>query len=89
MMCTVIAFLTKEAVLKVERKLSLPSTWKAALWAGYGESTGLWVVVELGLAGEDALAADALKVISLKVLVQCILAGTIKFAARLQTVFVL
>jgi hypothetical protein len=47
------------------------------------------VVVELGLAGEDALAADALKVISLKVLVQCILAGTIKFAARLQTVFVL
>jgi hypothetical protein len=41
MMCTVIAFLTEEAVLKVERKLSLPSTWAAALWAGYGESTGL------------------------------------------------
>jgi hypothetical protein len=47
------------------------------------------VVVELGLAWENALAADALKVIPREMLVQCILAGTIKVAARLQAVFVL
>jgi hypothetical protein len=87
--CTVTAFLTKEAVLEVERKFSLTSAWTAALWTGYGEVAGLRVVVELGLAWENALAANALKVIPREMLVQCILAGTIKVAARLQTVFVL
>jgi hypothetical protein len=63
---TVTAFLAEEAVLEVERKLSLTGAWTVALWTGYSKSAGLSVVIELSLTWEDALAADALEVISLE-----------------------
>jgi hypothetical protein len=83
------ALLTEEAVLEMDRKLRLTGAGVIALRTGYGEGASLGVVIEFVLAGEDALAAYALEVISLEMLVHRTLVGAIKVAAWLQAMLVL
>jgi hypothetical protein len=51
------ALLTGEALLEMDRKLSLASAGAVALRAGYAEGTSLSMMIELVLAREDSLAA--------------------------------
>lgn len=56
---------------------------KPRLWAGYGKCAALGMVVEFSLTWEDTLAALALKVVLLKVVVQCNLIWTVEVASGL------
>jgi hypothetical protein len=53
------------------------------LWASYSKFTALGVVVELGLALEDTLAAHTLEVIALQMLLQDSLVRAIEITAGL------
>jgi monoamine oxidase len=57
MMRPEVALLAGEALLEMDRKLSLASTGAVALWAGYAEGASLSMMIELVLAREDSLAA--------------------------------
>jgi hypothetical protein len=57
MMRPEVALLAGEALLEMDRKLSLASTGAVALRAGYAEGTSLSMMIELVLAREDSLAA--------------------------------
>jgi hypothetical protein len=57
MMRPEVALLAGEALLEMDRKLSLASTGAVALRAGYAEGASLSMMIELVLAREDSLAA--------------------------------
>jgi hypothetical protein len=48
---------TGEALLEMDRKVSLASAGALALRTGYSECASLSMVIELVLAGKDSLAA--------------------------------
>jgi hypothetical protein len=56
-------------MLKMECKLSLAGVGVVTLWTRYGEGAALVMLIELGLALEDALATYALEVILLEMVV--------------------
>jgi hypothetical protein len=85
----VAALLTKEAMLQVNCELSLARIWLTTARASYRKLACFGVVIQLGLALKDALAAHTLEVILCEMLIQCSLVRTIEIASGLQAVLVL
>jgi hypothetical protein len=77
-----------EAVLQMDCKLVLAAALLSALWTSDTEIAVLIVLVELRLAGEDALAAFALEMIQLVMRPKCSSIGAIKATAGFQAVLV-
>lgn len=84
----VVALCAVVAVLEVLGQFLLAGAWETALCACYGEFACCSVLVELGLAGVDALAAFALKVVVHQVVVEGGLIWAIEVTAWFKAMLV-